>query len=717
MHSNNKKRGAESKRLTQSTLFTFFTQKKQKTKNNEAKEEVIIEQVVKEEEEERVEIVAKPLSIEKEEHSTHIEQRFSNSIYTQEFDDMVQTVLDGEDYLLDEKELDLCYDPKHLLVRLLMRRHKWIKQDTLDYPLTDTNKAIQELNEIGFIESDLKDIETALHVLTKPELKNIAKERHIDMQETRKNGYIKEIVKYALSDHISYGNSQTIHESKMKKLWDTVNKYLGPCLRVRSEVYDLFQRLQIVYYRITSLHDTNYITSSILAKINRRSYPQYTWSRSNSIWPCRADLLKFEEALLIEKEFETMVKDIPRTRTAGQKDNGEDVQALLASCWSLCESKMSVWDECIYSEQTSQRPYYKRRFEAGWIYTRLLDRGTEILARLHEYELESLILHKLLSQRVYRLGKRGKWYERLALVQMNYLERKDAKVMREQKKCALQTCIDALHDPLVHQIYIHGIQERIKRLERQLSIPKREQHDFSYMSLRKPREITVYGERISNDDDVNKKSIWRTNNGAECSVEEVALEYYAKKGFKGLHAENGIIRMIASLLFWDILFAPIPGVFETPYQTAPLDIRSDAFYESRLDIIQKRLNAIENGDYLDIIKTIDTRERPRQTLCIGVNWNYELEDILEIAECIGPMPLASLCKLLFEEYGQRQSGMPDLCCWNYEKKECLFSEVKGPGDTLSETQKLWIDTLASVGIQVEVCFVKLWKGKDVFLET
>ena len=73
------------------------------------------------------------------------------------------------------------------------------------------------------------------------------------------------------------------------------------------------------------------------------------------------------------------------------------------------------------------------------------------MARLHEYELESLILHKLLSQRVYRLGKRGKWYERLALVQMNYLERKDAKVMREQKKCALQTCIDALHDPLVHQ--------------------------------------------------------------------------------------------------------------------------------------------------------------------------------------------------------------------------------------------------------------------------
>lgn len=80
-----------------------------------------------------------------------------------------------------------------------------------------------------------------------------------------------------------------------------------------------------------------------------------------------------------------------------------------------------------------------------------MDRGTEILAKLREYQMESLILHKLLSQRVYRLGKRGKWYERLALIQMNYLEKNDAKAVRDQKKCALQTCIDALHDTTVHQ--------------------------------------------------------------------------------------------------------------------------------------------------------------------------------------------------------------------------------------------------------------------------
>ena len=37
---------------------------------------------------------------------------------------------------------------------------------------------------------------------------------------------------------------------------------------------------------------------------------------------------------------------------------------------------------------------------------------------------------------------------------------------------------------------------------------------------------------------------------------------------------------------------------------------------------------------------------------------------------------------------------------------CRFSEVKGPGDVLSETQKVWIDVLLSAGVDVELCSVK-----------
>lgn len=31
------------------------------------------------------------------------------------------------------------------------------------------------------------------------------------------------------------------------------------------------------------------------------------------------------------------------------------------------------------------------------------------------------------------------------------------------------------------------------------------------------------------------------------------------------------------MIFWDVLFAPVPGAFETEFQSAPLDLNSDAF--------------------------------------------------------------------------------------------------------------------------------------------
>lgn len=40
--------------------------------------------------------------------------------------------------------------------------------------------------------------------------------------------------------------------------------------------------------------------------------------------------------------------------------------------------------------------------------------------------------------------------------------------------------------------------------------------------------------------------------------------------------------------------------------------------------------------------------------------------------------------------------------WNPSTGRALFAEVKGPGDQLSETQKVWIDVLLGAGVGVEV---------------
>lgn len=75
-------------------------------------------------------------------------------------------------------------------------------------------------------------------------------------------------------------------------------------------------------------------------------------------------------------------------------------------------------------------------------------------------------------------------------------------------------------------------------------------------------------------------------------------------------------------------------------------------------------------------------------------------------QCFSPRALVTICRVYAEEWSHRTGGVPDLFLWNFEEKVCRFVEVKGPGDILSETQKVWIDVLLSTDVQVELCSVK-----------
>jgi hypothetical protein len=61
---------------------------------------------------------------------------------------------------------------------------------------------------------------------------------------------------------------------------------------------------------------------------------------------------------------------------------------------------------------------------------------------------------------------------------------------------------------------------------------------------------------------------------------------------------------------------------------------------------------------------------------------------LILFQCLGGNALSSICRLFCEDYEGRSSGVPDLIVWNFERKECKFVEVKGPGDSLQENQKV-----------------------------
>ncbi|KAK3832787.1 MAG: hypothetical protein J3R72DRAFT_453898 [Linnemannia gamsii] len=510
------------------------------------------------------------------------------------------------------------------------------------------------------------------------------------------------------------------------------------------------------------------------------------------------------------------------------------------------ENIREAWRQYVATETELSREspnYFQLRFSPGWVYTQILRLALRAFAFLKRFEEESILLHELLDQHIYSLGQRGGWYERLALIKSNYSFHK-----RLGKQEALQVCMMGLRDKHVHTVDGTLIQARIVRLESELKVPFRERHDFSYLALRKAQKRILTGERLnapgmvapsytsshsysfvpnsmgSSHPIANQRPLWRNIDGSDCNVEELALSYYGTLGYKGYHSENSLLATLFGLLFWDILFSPQPGVFETLYQTEPLDLRTDAFFLQRQDLVLDRIARIagstiienvqpaapapsppvqqyppagtedrvkseqfyddddeedvdeeeqlfsrrrkpkpapkpavneelmgnilfedellqeqeddENSEerraeraykeflackrnecfYLHLIQTHDDLYRNKKVFCVGVNWTFTKEELLEVAECIGGSALAEICKVLAQEYNKRCSGMPDLCCWNYDKKLVKFVEVKGPGDRLSSKQQVWIDLLTSLHVDIELCIVQVSKAEDAFLE-
>lgn len=140
---------------------------------------------------------------------------------------------------------------------------------------------------------------------------------------------------------------------------------------------------------------------------------------------------------------------------------------------------------------------------------------------------------------------------------------------------------------------------------------------------------------------------------------------------------------------WPVLFHPVPGAFETAYQTAPLDLGEDSFSRSRRDMMEQRLEEMQDtAAALAMLRETDARERPRATWAVGLNWDYGAVELEEILECMGGQAVSMVCRMLGEDYRHRASGVPDLIVWDYAAREARFVEVKGPGDNLSGTQKV-----------------------------
>ncbi|SCV67061.1 BQ2448_5707 [Microbotryum intermedium] len=544
--------------------------------------------------------------------------------------------------------------------------------------------------------------------------------------------------------HAAFGVGYDSHGNKLKASSVVFRRALatiGEVVHLHPSYRLLLDRLSLVYHRTsyTSGASTSSFTANLLARFGKRHYPSYTVRRTFSIFPSRVILRQYERALEVERRIEEYLGEagwgsssgptrsraaIAAERAKSTKERSRDREKGHQMALALFAEVEGTWRRMCRdaeaetnagSESTEERfLYYRRRFHPGWPLTRVAYKAAGALARLGRHDREVELLRTLLAQKSFQRGKRGDWWDRLALLMMRYplgdeaksdcAPKKKARLAKQRKLDALQVCIDGLADPYTHLTYRSSLQRRITRIESSLDIAKEERRHFEVL-LRKAGDRLMEGERLD-EPKIGRKSVWRASDGSECTVEDLVLEQYGKEGWKGYHSENGILSTIFTLCFWDIIFADVNGVFETEFQPAPLDLHSDAFSIVRRQMIDARLAAIETGGAVDLLTEADNRERPQDTWAVGVNFaKFTKQDLIEVVECIGGPGLAVLSTHFAEEYGHKTGGMPDLCIWNVEQGVCKFVEVKGPGDRLSETQRVWLDVLLRAGLQVEVCRV------------
>ncbi|KAK5129103.1 hypothetical protein LTR16_002456, partial [Cryomyces antarcticus] len=417
----------------------------------------------------------------------------------------------------------------------------------------------------------------------------------------------------------------------------------GSCIRLSAAPLKLFERVHLVFYRSTEWTEKS-LTTIILARISRRNFPEYVVSRSADIFSSRSSLLEFEAAVRTQYRIDTILEF-----------NGNPNRDGLQQVLDIFEEVQPRWRVLLREEQRKEDSIYEtgegaylRRLSPAWVYTRIMHKGAYVLGKLKHHAEEHAILTELLQQRLFHASRRGAWYQRKALLEEHYkasLEpsegRDDEAQKKHWKRIALRTCESGLQDQEVHLIYHYDLQKRILKLEKQLKVPKRLQHDFSHVKLAKPVERVVYGTQVVRDPDTpnngrrsssaqgrrnssphplrgrSTKTIWldpaSSPPNQECSVEAMCLSHYRALGYKGFHAEGGILRTLFAYLFYDVLFAYLPNVFQTPYQTCPLDLHTDAFYPSRLSEINTRCAEIANGEAGAIVRRVWEEQAERRT--------------------------------------------------------------------------------------------------------
>ncbi|EZA59668.1 Fanconi-associated nuclease [Ooceraea biroi] len=607
----------------------------------------------------------------------------------------------------NEHELNLIFSlltlsrgAQALFIRMLKRKHAWHRVSSIKYAEVsdDLRPTFDELVSRSIFKSSTneEDMSVLLNLLQADEIRKLCQESKIS-GSGKKNG-VQSILKFCKETKSLFPGMP----SPAVKLRASVNKLLGNCVLLDDTVKEVVDR--IVTLLVPNRDPTETMADVFLTilqvETNQMKFPKVGIS-DFPIFASKKHLLDYIEA---KSTLSDVLSAIDKKQWEAVRDLG-----------SLAAKRLPLHLEMErQSLEDSTLPQHIRHFLPGYMWFKVLSKSVDAFKKTKETMPQAIeFLQMLINQDCHMRGKKGRWYNELIKIEMYHRKNLDGSVtlLSDAVLCDSLTEVDRL-----------DLLDRAERLvKRKSGITQRTKNTVKQMldsTLSKARltseqsSVTIEGTLCQNF--TQGKSTWRISNCVDekvyGTVESFALHHYRREGYpKGVHCEGAFPVTLFGTLFWDEIYKMnIPGAWVSLYQDAPLDLFSSEFYENRKEQFDMKLQVMRKFDSETMSRHLKHEfdlHREYKSVSQG-NVFDDSNNLQEVAFCLGVEGVVGICERLMHNFLLWRAGFPDLIVWNVSTEKYKIVEVKGPGDSLSTKQKLWLEYLSQLGLNTEVCYCK-----------
>ncbi|XP_019849356.1 PREDICTED: fanconi-associated nuclease 1-like isoform X2 [Amphimedon queenslandica] len=204
---------------------------------------------------------------------------------------------------------------QQLLVRLYLRKHRWLRVDKLSYPeiSNDLNPFLKELVKKKLLDDDssLNDPNEILCLLKVDQLKLLKEQLHLpsSFNNLPKNQFISSVLDYCAKQ-----KPLLPHLSPLLALKKKAKLLLGSCVCVSEACFNVFSQISLLFSLITSgdIHDDETLPQSLVYHMLQVStgqivYPKYDINVVEPLFSSCEDFEKFYSVHVLQQKLSSLV--------------------------------------------------------------------------------------------------------------------------------------------------------------------------------------------------------------------------------------------------------------------------------------------------------------------------------------------------------------------------------------------------------------------------